>query len=54
MTHTIKVIAGGLVLLALCLLIGRWVGGATPGMGLVRVVKVFVRSGSSPQASICG
>jgi len=42
MTHTIKVIAGGLVLLALCLLIGRWVGGATPAIGLVRAVKVFV------------
>jgi len=42
MTHTIKVIAGGLVLLALCLLIGRWVGGPTPTVGLVKAVKVFV------------
>jgi len=42
MTHTVKVIAGGLVLLAVCLLIGRWVGGATPAVGLVKAVKVFV------------
>jgi hypothetical protein len=27
--HTVKVIAGGLVLLALCLLIGRWTGHAS-------------------------
>jgi len=42
MTHTLKVTAGGLVLLALCLLIGRWVGGPTPAIGLVNAVKVFV------------
>ena len=42
MAHTIKVIAGGLALLALCLVIGRWVGGPTPAVGLVKAVKVFV------------
>jgi hypothetical protein len=41
MAHTIKVIAGGLALLALCLLIGRWVG-PTPAVGLVKAVKVFI------------
>ena len=40
--HTVKVIAGGLVLLVLCLLIGRWVGGPTQAVGLVKAVKVFV------------
>jgi len=40
--HTIKVIAGGLVLLALCLLIGRWIGGATPGAGVATAAKVFI------------
>ena len=42
MMHTVKVIAGGLVLLALCLVIGRWLGGPTPAGGLVTAVKVFV------------
>src|SRR2546430_15144601 len=42
MMHTVKVIAGGLVLLAVCLLIGRWLGGATPAVGLVKAVKGFV------------
>lgn len=41
MAHTIKVIAGGLALLAVCLLIGRWVG-PTPAAGLATAVKVFV------------
>jgi len=40
--HTVKVIAAGLVLLAVCLLIGRWVGGPAPAVGLVKAVKVFV------------
>jgi len=40
--HTIKVIAGGLVLLALCLLIGRWIGGPTPALGLAKAAKVFI------------
>ena len=42
MSHTIKVIAGGFVLLAVCLLIGRWVGGPTPGTGLATAAKVFM------------
>ncbi len=42
MMHTVKVIAGGLVLLAICLVIGRWLGGPTPPGGLVTAVKVFV------------
>ena len=42
MAHTIKVIVGGLALLALCLAIGRWVGGPTPAVGLANAVKVFV------------
>jgi hypothetical protein len=42
MLHTVKVIVGGVALLALCLLIGHWVGGPTPAVGLVKAVKVFV------------
>jgi hypothetical protein len=42
MMHTVKVIAGGLVLLAVCLLVGRSLGGATPTVGLVTAAKVFV------------
>jgi hypothetical protein len=40
--HTIKVIAGGLLLLGACLLLGRWIGGPTPAIGLARAAKVFV------------
>jgi hypothetical protein len=40
--HTIKVIAGGLVLLGLCLLIGRWLGGPTPAVGLATGAKLFI------------
>jgi len=40
--HTIKVIAGGFVLLGLCLLIGRWVGGPTPAAGLATAAKLFI------------
>jgi len=40
--HTLKVIAGGLVLLALCLLIGRWIGGPTPATGVATAAKVFI------------
>ncbi len=40
--HTIKVIAGGLVLLALCLLLGRWLGGPTPAVGLAAAAKLFI------------
>jgi hypothetical protein len=42
MMHTVKVIVGGLVLLALCLLIERWVGGPAPAVGLIRAIKVFI------------
>jgi len=41
MLHTVKVIAGGFGLLAVCLVVGRWVG-ATPAVGLADAVKVFV------------
>jgi len=40
--HTIKVIAGGVALLGLCLLIGRWIGRPTPAIGLARAAKVFI------------
>jgi hypothetical protein len=40
--HTVKVIAGGLVLLGLCLLIGRWIGGPAPEAGLSAAAKLFV------------
>jgi hypothetical protein len=42
LSHTIKVIAGGFVLLALCLLIGRWIGGPSPAAGLATAAKVFL------------
>ena len=42
MAHTIKVIAGGLLLLALCLLIGRWLGGSAPATALANSAKVFI------------
>ena len=42
MTHTIRVIAGGLVLLALCLLVGRWLVGATPAAGSAAGAKIFL------------
>jgi len=42
MMHTVKVIVGGLVLLTLCLLIGRWVGDPTPAVGLSGAIKVFI------------
>jgi hypothetical protein len=42
MMHTVKVITGGLVLLAVCLLIGRWFGGPLPTAGLASAIKVFV------------
>jgi hypothetical protein len=28
--HTIKIVLGGLLLLVVCLLLGRWMGGSTP------------------------
>jgi hypothetical protein len=41
MTHTLKVIVGGLVLLALCLLIGRWLGGPSAA-GTTTAAKLFL------------
>jgi hypothetical protein len=40
--HTVKVIAGGFVLLALCLLIGRLVGGPVPVAGVAGAAKLFI------------
>ena len=40
--HTVKVIAGGLALLVVCLLVGRSLGGAAPGAGVVWGVKAFL------------
>jgi len=42
MKHTVKVVAGGLVLLAACLLIGYHVGRPTPAAGLIAAIKVFI------------
>jgi len=41
-THTVRVIVGGFALLALCLLVGRWVGGPEPAAGLVNGAKLFI------------
>ncbi|OLC06855.1 MAG: hypothetical protein AUH41_11830 [Gemmatimonadetes bacterium 13_1_40CM_66_11] len=41
MAHSIKVIAAGFGLLALCLLVG-WLGAPTPASGLATAAKVFV------------
>jgi hypothetical protein len=40
--HTLKVIAGGFLLLAVCLLIGRVAGGRTPAEGLAGAAKLFI------------
>jgi hypothetical protein len=40
--HTLKVIAGGFLLLAVCLLIGRVVGGQTPAEGVAGAAKLFI------------
>jgi len=42
MAHTIKVIVGGLMLLALSLLIGRLIAGSAPAIGLANAAKVFI------------
>jgi len=42
LSHTIKVIVGGFLLLGVCLLIGRWIGGAAPATGLATAAKVFI------------
>lgn len=41
MSHTIKVIAGGIVLLALCLLVGRALA-PNVAIGVVNAVRVFL------------
>ncbi len=40
--HTVKVIAGGFLLLAVCLLIGRLAGGAASGAHLASAAKLFI------------
>jgi hypothetical protein len=40
--HTIKVIAGGFALLALCLSVGRLIGGPSQAAALATAAKVFV------------
>ena len=40
--HTVRVIASGFVLLAACLLIGRWLGGPSQSAGFALAVKVFL------------
>jgi hypothetical protein len=40
--HTVKVIAGGFVLLVLCLSIGRLVGGSPPAVGVASAAKFFI------------
>jgi hypothetical protein len=40
--HTIKVIAGGFLLLGLCLLVGRWLGDPDPVAGLTRAARLFI------------
>jgi hypothetical protein len=42
MVHTIKVIAAGFGLLAVCLLIGRWLGLSTPAAGVAMGARVFM------------
>lgn len=42
MAHTIKVIAVGFALLAVCLAIGRYAGGAAVSRGLAGAALVFV------------
>jgi hypothetical protein len=38
--HTLKIIAAGFLLLALCLLAGRWFGGPTPAAARVFLWRV--------------
>jgi hypothetical protein len=38
----VKVIAAGLVLLALCLLVGRWLGSSNPAIGIARTALIFL------------
>ena len=40
--HTLKVVAGGLVLLVVCLIVGRLMGGGDSSVATARAVKAFV------------
>ena len=40
--HTLKVIAGGFILLAVCLLIGRLLGGQAQAGGVAGAAKLFI------------
>src|SRR5207245_10420680 len=42
MAHTIRVLVGGLMLLARCLLIGRLIARSAPAIGLANAAKVFI------------
>jgi len=42
MSHTLKVIAAGLALLALFLLVGRWLAGANSATGVASAALVFL------------
>ena len=42
MTHTLKVITGGFALLALCLLVGRVLGGPQPASGMATAARWFI------------
>lgn len=39
--HTLKIILGGLLLLGVCLLLGRWIGGAAAN-GTAAAIKFFL------------
>lgn len=40
--HTVKVVAGGFILLGLCLLVGRWLGEPDSIAGLARGARIFI------------
>jgi hypothetical protein len=42
LSHTLKVIAGGFALLALCLFLGRMIGGPMPVAGMATGAKLFI------------
>jgi hypothetical protein len=42
MLHTVKVILGGLVLLAVCLLVARAIGGPAPATAVATSTKAFL------------
>ncbi|HEY8258646.1 MAG TPA: hypothetical protein VIG08_13400 [Gemmatimonadales bacterium] len=42
MSHTFKVVAGGFVLLVLCLLVARLTGGASAAGAIATAVQVFI------------